>query len=117
MKGKFPQGCVEQSEKEILKQEIKKRLEGMEYSGKKIIKCVFDTEEIYSGPYVPQGPDLIALSEPGFDMKGSVKKKEVFGRTNLQGMHTWDDAFFWSQSEHGEELTISDLAEIILENF
>lgn len=116
-KGKFPQGCVEQSEKETLKQEIRKKLEGMEYAGKKVVKCVFDAEEIYSGPFVPQGPDLIVLSEPGFDMKGSVKKKEVFGRTNLQGMHTWDDAFFWSQTEHGEALTISDLAEIILGNF
>ncbi len=117
MKGKFPQGCVEQSEKDSLKQEIRKKLEGMEYTGKKVVKCVFDAEEIYSGPFVPQGPDLIVLSEPGFDMKGSVKKKEVFGRTNLLGMHTWDDAFFWSQTEHGEELTISDLAAIILGNF
>lgn len=117
MKGKFPQGGVEQAEKEILKQEIRKKLEGMEYAGKKVVKCVFDAEELYSGPFVPQGPDLIVLSEPGFDMKGSVKKKEVFGRTNLQGMHTWDDAFFWSQTEHGGELTISDLAEIILGNF
>jgi hypothetical protein len=25
-------------------------------------------------------------------MKGSVKKKEIFGRSGLQGMHTWDDA-------------------------
>jgi predicted AlkP superfamily phosphohydrolase/phosphomutase len=117
MKGKFPQGCVEQSERNSLKEEIRKKLGRLEYSGKKVVKCVFDAEEIYSGPFVPQGPDLIVLSEPGFDMKGSVKKKEVFGRTNLQGMHTWDDAFFWSQTEHGEELTISDLAEIILGNF
>lgn len=117
IKEKFPQGCVEQSEKETLKEEIRKKLEEMEYGGKKAVKCVFDAEEIYSGPFVPQGPDLIVLSEPGFDMKGSVKKKEIFGRTNLQGMHTWDDAFFWSQTEHGEELTISDLAEIILGNF
>ncbi len=117
MKGKFPQGCVEQSERDSLKEEIRKKLGGMEYSSKKVVKCVFDAEEIYSGPLVPEGPDLIILSEPGFDMKGSVKKKEVFGRTNLQGMHTWDDAFFWSQTEHGEELSISDLAEIIMENF
>ena len=116
-KGKFPQGCVEQSEKDSLKQEIRKKLEGMYYTGKKVVKCVFDAEEIYSGPFVSQGPDLIVLSEPGFDMKGSVKKKEVFGRSNLQGMHTWDDAFFWSRTEHGEELTISDLAKIILGNF
>ena len=31
--------------------------------------------------------------QPGFDLKGSVKQREIFGRTpGLQGMHTWDDA-------------------------
>ena len=63
------------------------------------------------------GPDLIVVPEDGFDMKGSVKKKEVFGRTNLQGMHTWDDAFFLSSKKQGEELSIADLADFILENF
>ena len=117
MKGKFPQGSVEQSEKKFLKEEIKKKIKGLEYKGKKVVNCVFDTEEIYSGPEVSNGPDLIVLSEYGFDMKGSVKKKEVFGRSNLQGMHTWDDAFFWAQTEHGQDLTISDLAEIIMRNY
>ena len=117
MKGKFPRGSVEQSEKKPLKEEIKKKLKGLEYKGKKVVNCVFDAEEIYSGPEVPKGPDLIVLSEYGFDMKGSVKKKEVFGRSNLQGMHTWDDAFFWAHTEHGQDLTISDLAEIIMRNY
>jgi predicted AlkP superfamily phosphohydrolase/phosphomutase len=117
IKGKFPQGSVHQSEKKLLKEEIKNKLKNLEYKGKKVVNCVFDTEEIYSGPEVSKGPDLIVLSEHGFDMKGSVKKKKVFGRSNLQGMHTWDDAFFWAHTEHGQDLTISDLAEIIMRNY
>lgn len=117
LKGKFPQGCVEDSEKESLKKEIRGKLEALEFKGKKVVRRIFDAEEAYSGPCLSKGPDLIALSEYGFDMKGSVKKKEVFGRTSLQGMHTWDDAFFLSFSEHGPDLTISDLAEIIMRNF
>ena len=75
-------------------------------------------KDIYSGPLRPKGPDLIVLSEPGFDMKGSVKKKEIFGRTpGLQGMHTWDDAFFLSKRDFGDELAISDMAKIILDRF
>ena len=50
-------------------------------------------------------------------MKGSVKKKVVFDRTDLQGMHTWDDAFFWAASDHGPDLAIADIAEIILGNY
>ena len=74
-------------------------------------------EEIYEGPHVASGPDLVVLSEYGFDMKGSVKKKEVFGRSNLQGMHTWDDAFFWANSKKSEDLAISDLSRIIMDDF
>jgi predicted AlkP superfamily phosphohydrolase/phosphomutase len=117
LKDKFPKGNVEISEKKSLKEEIKKELEKLEYDGKNVVRKVFDVEEIYSGPYLLEGPDLIVLSEYGFDMKGSVKKRDVFGRTNLQGMHTWDDAFFWAKRDWGRELSISDLAEIILKNF
>ncbi|TEU08261.1 MAG: hypothetical protein E3I52_02130 [Candidatus Aminicenantes bacterium] len=117
LKEKFPEGCVEPSEKKALKEEISKKLERLEYKGKKVVRCVFDAEEIYSGPYLADGPDLIVLSERGFDMKGSVKKKEVFGRSKLQGMHTWDDAFFLSKKEQGQDLSISDLAKIILDDF
>jgi predicted AlkP superfamily phosphohydrolase/phosphomutase len=117
LKEKFPEGCVEPSEKKALKEEISKKLERLEYQGKKVVRCVFDAEEIYSGPYLAEGPDLIVLSECGFDMKGSVKKKEVFGRSKLQGMHTWDDAFFLSKKEQDQDLSISDLAKIILDDF
>jgi predicted AlkP superfamily phosphohydrolase/phosphomutase len=117
LKEKFPEGCVEPSESNALKDEISKKLEGLEYKGKKVVRHVFDAEEIYFGPCLKKGPDLIVLAKRGFDMKGSVKKKEVFGRSKLQGMHTWDDAFFWSKKEQSQDLSISDLAKIILDDF
>ena len=117
LKEKFPEGCVEPSESNALKEEISKKLEGLEYKGKKVVRHVFDAEEIYFGPYLNEGPDLIVLAKRGFDMKGSVKKKEVFGRSKLQGMHTWDDAFFWSKKDQGQDLAISNLARIILDDF
>ena len=115
LKERFPKGSVMDSQEKMLKQELREKLERIEHNGKKIVRCVYDAEEIYQGPHVSEGPDLIVLSEYGFDMKGSVKKKEVFDRTNLQGMHTWDDAFFWASSNRGQDLRISELAPIILE--
>lgn len=115
LKDKFPKGSVSASDKNSVKQELAGKLEQMEWEGKKVVKKVFDSEQVYSGPYAVQGPDLIVLSEYGFDMKGSIKKKEVFGRTDLQGMHTWDDAFFWANTDHGQDLAISDLSKIILD--
>jgi len=117
LKEKFPKGTVEMSDKKALKEEIRKELETLEYRGKKVVKRIYDTDDIYSGPFLAEGPDLIVVSEYGFDMKGSIKKKEIFGKTNLQGMHTWDDAFFWANRNYGSDLSISDLAAIKLQYF
>ncbi len=115
LKDRFPKGSVKRSERDSLKIEIAEKLENLEWEGKKIVRKVFDAHQIYKGPHTEQGPDLIVLSEFGFDMKGSIKKKEIFGRTDLQGMHTWDDAFFWADTDHGQELAISNLSQIILD--
>jgi len=114
LKNKFPKGCVNPSDKDAIKKEIAEKLEKLEWDGNKVIRKVFDSQQVYNGPLVDQGPDLIVLSEYGYDMKGSIKKKEIFGRTNLQGMHTWDDAFFWANADYGQDLAISDLSEILM---
>lgn len=114
-KNRYPGGQVNPEDAPALKKDLKALFEGLEYQGKKVVREVFDAREIYSGPETDKGPDLIVLSHSGFDMKGSIKKKEVFGRTSLQGMHTWDDAFFWAKELIGENLSISDPASLILE--
>ena len=115
LKDRFPRGSVDPADRETLKKEIADKLENLKWDGKTIIRKVFDAQQVYNGPHTDQGPDLIVLSEYGFDMKGSVKKKEIFGRTNLQGMHTWDDAFFWANTDYGQDLAISNLSQIILD--
>jgi len=114
LKKKFPKGRVDRADKKKLKEEIARKLLKLEYNGQKVIRRVFKSEEIYKGKYASRGPDLVVLSEPGFDLKGSIKQKEVFGRSHLQGMHTWDDAFFWANEDYGSDLAIENLASIIL---
>ncbi len=114
LKKKFPRGRVERVDRKEIKEEIAEKLLQLEYNGQKVIRQVFKAEEIYHGKYTSRGPDLIAVPEPGFDLKGSVRKKEIFGRSYLEGMHTWDDAFFWSMEDHGPDLSIENLASIIL---
>jgi len=97
-----------------MKAEITRKLEGLEFGGRRVIRRVFDADDVYFGPYSASGPDLLVLSEPGFDLKGTVKKRDVFGRTDLEGMHTWDDAFFWSQQRAEDDLKISRLSAHIL---
>jgi len=115
-KERFPRGTVAEDQREALKKEISQKLKKLDHCGKKVIRHVFDAREVYSGPCLSQGPDLIAVAEPGFDIKGSWKKKDIFGQTDLQGMHTWEDAFVWSTRPLGNGLAISDLAGFILQH-
>jgi len=115
---RYPNGQIKLSEAKPIKDQIIAKLKKLEYEGHKVVREVFQAKDIYSGPLVGKGPDLIVLSEPGFDLKGSLKKKEIFGRTpGLQGMHTWDDAFFLSKNNFGDNLHIEDVAKIITDRF
>jgi predicted AlkP superfamily phosphohydrolase/phosphomutase len=116
-RGRFPKGGVEDAGRKALKTEIARKLETLEFQGRKVIRQVFDADAVYTGPCSASGPDLLVLSEPGFDLKGSVKKKDVFGRTELEGMHTWDDAFFWSEEKTGGDLMIRHLFARILSRY
>ena len=116
-KNKFPKGSVERTARRALKEDLAAKLTKLEYQGRRVVKRVFMAEDVYSGPLAGKGPDLIVVGEPGFDMKGSVRKREIFGRTGLQGMHTWDDAFFWASEDLGEDLKIADVAPVILKNY
>lgn len=113
-RGRFPKGAVDESARKALKAEIAQKLQTLEFQGRRTIRRVFDADTVYTGPLSASGPDLLVLSEPGFDLKGSVKKKDVFGRTDLEGMHTWDDAFFWSEQKVGDDLMIRQLSTVIL---
>lgn len=109
-RGRFPDGCVEETEVPRLKAQIINSLEKMTYNGSPVIRRVLPVEEVYSGPQTELGPDLLVLSHHGFDLKGSVQTQSLFSRTPLVGMHTWDDAFFYSPDAEGDDLSIDQLA-------
>ncbi len=114
-KGRFPKGSVDDASSRVVADEIKAGLSELQFGGRPVIERVFERDEVYSGPETPRAPDLLPVGHHGFDLKGTIKEKELFGRTNLTGMHTWDDAFFWSLGEAREDLDITALAEIIID--
>ena len=113
-KGRFPKG--QQTDGAVL-DEVKAKLEQLEWNGKKVVERVWRRDEIYSGPETPHGPDLVVTPRRGVDVKGAIKKTEPFGRSHFTGMHTWDDAFFWAATDHGPDVCISDLRGIIAAHF
>ncbi len=114
-KGRFPKGSVDDASARTIMDEIKAGLAELQYEGMPVIERVFERDEVYSGPESARGPDLIPVGNHGFDLKGTIKEPDLFGRTNLTGMHTWDEAFFWSAKEAPADLNITQLAKIIME--
>jgi predicted AlkP superfamily phosphohydrolase/phosphomutase len=102
LKGKYPLGTVDPADYEKVRQELKEGIESLTFEGgKKVADRIYFKEEIYHGPHVDLGPDLVVLAHHGFDLKAKVKSNEIFGRTNLVGMHTQNDAFFASNTGVG----------------
>lgn len=95
-KGRYPRGTVGEAEAPALRRELKEKLLGLEHGGRKVLKAIFFPEEIYEGPEIDKAPDLVLLGEHGFDLKGNIRKAEVFSRSHFTGMHTRDDAFLLS---------------------
>ena len=71
-------------------------------------------DKVYVGPQATVAP--LGFSMSVRYVKGALAKAEIFGRSALTGMHTWDDALFVA-SQQGiptDGLDIVDLAPTIL---
>jgi len=68
LKGRESQGIVEPADLANLVIEIKDLLEGLKDSdnGEVAIRQIYDAREVYSGPYIPEGPDLIVGYNVGY---------------------------------------------------
>lgn len=97
--GKYPLGTVAQGDYLRVRQEIKEGLEDLRFQDEhRVVREIFLKEDLYRGPQAHFAPDLVLLSNKGYDLKGKANSPSIFGRTDLQGMHTQDDAFFYSSS-------------------
>jgi predicted AlkP superfamily phosphohydrolase/phosphomutase len=68
LKGRESQGIVDPADLPNLVMELKDLLDGLrdEAAGDVAIKQVYDAREVYSGPYVADGPDLIVGYNAGY---------------------------------------------------
>jgi predicted AlkP superfamily phosphohydrolase/phosphomutase len=113
-KGRYPRGEVDITDAPAVMDDIRRGLLEMTMDGNPVMRAVFSKEEIYDGPLMDRAPDLICLSHHGFDLKGSIKRERVFDTTDLTGMHTQDDAFFYNDCGIACP-TIYDVKSIILD--
>ncbi len=112
-KDRFPDGSVDPADVQALREAISRELHSVTFDGEPVVQSVLSCADIYTGPQTAHGPDLIVLTHYGYDTKAALGKETVFSETELQGMHTWDDAFFWAEEKIAEETNITDLAGLI----
>ncbi len=93
-KNKYAKGGVECGDYQRIRRDLKEFFENYEIDGKKAISRVFFKEELYSGPQIGAAPDLVLLSNPGYDLKAGFEKRQESGRGHFTGMHRHDNAFF-----------------------
>ena len=73
-------------------------------------------EEAFSGPHADHAPDLVLISENGWDLKGAVRTADLQGKGRLTGMHTQDDAFVLVRGAHPEgDADVQDVAATALD--
>ena len=114
---RYPRGSVRKEERSNLMKQIQEALRKLKgENGEKIIDRIYEREEIYQGPYAGVAPDLVCLPKDGYDLKGSLGKKQIFGQNIFTGMHTWHDAFCFLPEEiaFSEKPFIHNLTEYIL---
>jgi predicted AlkP superfamily phosphohydrolase/phosphomutase len=92
-KDKFPCGTVEQNETEDLLCQLENLFRSLEVDGRKVIRDIYRKEQIYSGPYLKDAPDLILVGAEGFNLKAKVKTNQLADKAIFTGKHTQDTAF------------------------
>jgi predicted AlkP superfamily phosphohydrolase/phosphomutase len=113
-KGKYPSGCIKPEEEEGLLSELVEAFKNLEKDGQKVIKKIY-TNEIYCGPYAQEGPDVVLLSNKGFNLKGGILPESVFDSNILPGKHTQEDAFLYVKGDAAvpENLSVEDVVPLL----
>lgn len=118
LEGREKNGGVSRNEYRQLRDELMEKLWNLRdpMSGREIVDKVFKREEIYSGSYVKNAPDLLVHPKDGYDLKGKFGKVDFVSRGLRNGMHSYDDAFVYSDPPiKGDNPSILDLYPTILD--
>jgi len=118
LQGKYPCGSVDVADAEDILRQLENLFHSLEVDGRKVVRDVYRKEQIYSGPYLENAPDLILVGAEGFNLKASVKADKLADKPIFTGKHTQDTAFFIAKGLQDENiipdpLKVSDIKQII----
>lgn len=125
LKGREPQGIVSPCEYEKLRAYVINKLATLKDpdTGECVFERIFKKEEIYSGPYIENAPDIITLLKGGYKFSNSLNTKNIITKLrSIEGSHR----LYGILIAHGPEINknvmvknarIIDLAPTILHIF
>ena len=116
LKGREEKGTVLSDDLAKVRCEIRQRLLEFRHPGTndRVIDRVFFKEELYEGPYLEDSADIICQPVRGYDLKASSQGnvKNIFEKTALNGMHTYDDALICGRNLDTSSVTcLQDIRE------
>jgi len=119
---KYPRGSVKKEDYQSIIEDLTLIYSNLEFNGDKVIKQILNKEDIYTGPLIDQAPDLVLIANMGFNLKASLKSKELFEDSFFTGKHTQNDAFllinkYTRQELKSDTLSVSDILGIIRDNY
>lgn len=93
-KEKYPNGSITKDKEKETIEELKKIFYDLKYKNQKVIKKIYEKEEIYKGKMLSNAPDLILIENTGFRLKGAINKEHIFEKDIYTGKHN-DKAFLF----------------------
>lgn len=103
-KGQFSRGSVGPEDREAVVQDLEDVFEGLHVDGERVVKRACRKEEIFAGPSLHRAPDLVLLANEGFNLKASIKAKELWGKGIFTGKHSQSDAFLLIRGDFDREI-------------
>jgi len=92
-KGRYPNGMIIKEQEQDTVEELKILFNDLKYNNRKVIKKIYEKEEIYSGKMLINAPDLVLIENKGFQLKASIGKADIFEQaSSFSGKHS-DSAF------------------------
>lgn len=113
MKDKYPRGVVTEDEKEDLVYDITADLSRVRYDGQNIFSSFHFRDDIYSGPYTKNAPDIVAVPSSGFSLQSNTTPKPPFETDRLKGKHTPEAFVFADVDVIPEDPSVEDVVGII----
>jgi len=109
-KGKYPNGTVLKSDEKDVIDELKTLFYDLRFNNQKVIKKVYEKEEIYSGKMIENAPDLVLIENKGFNLKASIGKSEIFEKEEtFSGKHNENSFILINKDIEIERPTVEDV--------